>query len=74
MPRYCEEYRDPVKPVVMPKSLRNLRNSKCDSMNREEFSEYCATLIERVQVTEEAASKIERETKEQAQISIVICL
>ena len=33
VPRYCEEYRDPVKPVVMPKSCRNLGNSKCDFMH-----------------------------------------
>ena len=65
VPHYCEHYKDPVAPLTMPKSLRIVRNPTCDPMSKEELREHCETLWERVEVTEEAAKKIERETREQ---------
>ena len=43
LPGYCEQYKDPVQPVCMPKSVRNVRKSACENMNYEELLQYCET-------------------------------
>lgn len=64
-PDFCSEFKDPVKPVLMPKSLVNLRNSACDNLSPESLHTYCKTVFEQLKVTREEAEKIARETREQ---------
>ena len=69
MPEYCAEFEDPVEPVTAPKSLRSLRNSKCDEMDYQSLVKHCADLFPKLNVTDQQATKIERQTRNQTKCS-----
>ena len=69
MPEYCAEFEDPVEPVTTPKSLRSLRNSKCDKMDHKSLVEHCDVLFPRLNVTDLQTTKIERQTQNQTKCS-----
>ena len=70
MPEYCAEFEDPVEPVTAPKSLRSLRNSKCDKMDYQSLVEHCDDLFPKLNVTDQQATKIERQTRSQTKCSV----
>ena len=55
VPEYCTDFKDPVDPVVIPRSLRNLRNRNCDAMDKGDLMIYCESVFDRVQISEEEA-------------------
>ena len=65
VPEYCTDFKDPVDPVVIPRSLRNLRNRNCDAMDKDDLMIYCESVFDRVQISEEEAINVERGTREQ---------
>lgn len=64
-PDYCQHFRDPVKPVLLPKSLTSLRNPACDCLSNDDLASYCKTVADKVNITVEEAAKIERDTRDQ---------
>ena len=62
---FADQFRDKVKPVHLPKPLTHLQNSKCDEMSESELVQYCKEKMDTLNINEEQASKIERETREQ---------
>jgi hypothetical protein len=65
VPVYSAEYKDPVKPVLLPPSLRNVRNQAYDSASDDALAGYCSGLVEKAAMTAEQAEKVERETRDQ---------
>ena len=65
VPEYCKDFKDPVDPVVIPRSLRNLHNRNCDAMDKNDLMVYCESVFDRVQISEEEAINVERGTREQ---------
>ena len=58
-----------MEPVTAPKSLRSLCNSKCDKMDYQSLVEHCDDLFPKLNVTDQQATKIERQTRNQPKCS-----
>jgi hypothetical protein len=66
LPTFCEEFRDQIEPVTLPRSLSHVRDSRLDAVDLPTLQRHCEDIKPKAYVSTEQAAKLERHTREQA--------